>query len=303
MGRYDQNRNKKSNNTAFIIAILVSLLTGISGTYYILTNFELPKEAETTDLGIEPTNKTTISKAFPDEQKAVNLSEPLPPAKPEILVRNNDKIPAQQDGLPDLLGSDNYVRQTLASLFPGLAQWLNTDRLIRRYVEIINDFAQGTRIVKHVSFLRFDEYFTVAQDENGLYIAPKSFARYNNLAQTIHAIDVKAAVAVYQKLRPLMLQVFAEFNYPDDITLENIVNKAAGEIIATPVLDGNITLVRPSVFYKFADPKLEALNPVQKQMLRMGAENTRLIQNKCREFLVELARSDVKAIDYQETPQ
>lgn len=289
MGRYDQNRNKKSTNTGFVIAILISLLTGISGTYYIVAKFKSPKETGSIDLGIEPTNETTVSKELPEEQKILAQNEPFPSTDPETVVRNNGQ--AQQGGLPDLLDSDNYVRQTLVTLFPGLAQWLSADRLIRRYVEIANDFSQGNRIVKHVSFLRFNEPFTVAQDENGLYIAPKSYARYNNLTQTIQAIDVKAAVAAYQKLRPLMIQVFAEFNYPSDITLESIVKKAAAEIIAAPVLEGNIPLVRPSVFYKFADPNLEALNPVQKQILRMGPENTRIIQIKCRQFLVELARS------------
>lgn len=91
-----------------------------------------------------------------------------------------------------------------------------------------------------------------------------------------------------------MLQVFAEFSYPQDITLESIVKKAAGEILATPAIEGQVALIRPSVYYKFADAKLEALNPVQKQMIRMGPENTRIIQAKCREFLVELAKSGVK---------
>jgi hypothetical protein len=90
-----------------------------------------------------------------------------------------------------------------------------------------------------------------------------------------------------------MLQVFAEFSYPKDFTLETIIKKAAGEIIATPVVEGQISLIRPSVLYKFADPKLEALNAVQKQMIRMGPENTKIIQNKCREFLVDLGKANL----------
>jgi Protein of unknown function (DUF3014) len=103
-----------------------------------------------------------------------------------------------------------------------------------------------------------------------------------------------AAVAVYQKFRPLMLQVFAEFSYPQDIPLETIVKKAVAEILAAPVIEGQVTLNRPSDYYKFSDPNLEALNAVQKQMIRMGPANTRIIQNKCREFLVELAKSGVQ---------
>ncbi|MBK8815303.1 MAG: DUF3014 domain-containing protein [Methylococcaceae bacterium] len=121
-------------------------------------------------------------------------------------------------------------------------------------------------------------------------MAPKSFHRYDNLAQAVQVIDAKAAVKFYVYVRPLILQVFGEFSYPKDITLESIISKAAGEIIATPVIEDQIQLVRPSRFYKFADPRLESLNPVQKQMIRMGPDNLKIFQNKCREFLVQLAK-------------
>jgi len=48
-------------------------------------------------------------------------------------------------------------------------------------------------------------------------------------------------------------------------------------------------LERNSIHYKFADQQLEALNPVHKQMLRMGPDNTRIIQNKLRLFVAGLA--------------
>jgi hypothetical protein len=75
--------------------------------------------------------------------------------------------------------------------------------------------------------------------------------------------------------------------------LETIVKKALAEIITAPVIEENVSLVRPSLYYKFADSNLEALNPVKKQMIRMGPDNTRIIQQKCREFLVELGKLDV----------
>ena len=39
-----------------------------------------------------------------------------------------------------------------------------------------------------------------------------------------------------------------------------------------------------SVTYKFADPALESLTPVQRQFLRMGPRNVRIIQGKLREI-------------------
>ncbi|MEQ1485541.1 DUF3014 domain-containing protein [Methyloglobulus sp.] len=291
MGRYDRNRSKKSNNTVFIIAVLVSLLIGISGTYYVMENFKAIKEVGSADSIDTKLNEPAIAEEFPQEQQLGGDELEILPLEPVTL----DSIdqPVLQSGQPDLLSSDGYVRQEIVNISPGLSEWFSADQLLRRYVVIANDFAQGSRISKHMSILRFNEPFVVEQQgENGLYISPKSFTRYNKLAQTVQAINTKAAVAVYQKFRPLMLQVFAEFSYPKDFTLETIIKKAAGEIIAAPVIEGQISLIRPSVLYKFADPKLEALNDVQKQMIRMGPENTKIIQNKCREFLVELAKSN-----------
>jgi len=98
-------------------------------------------------------------------------------------------------------------------------------------------------------------------------------------------------VAVYQRFRPLLLQVFAEFSYPDGYNLDDIFIKAAAEILTAPIIEQPIALVKYSLRYRYADPELEALGPVQKQMLRMGAENTRLIQNKMRMLVDELVSS------------
>ncbi|WP_411726151.1 DUF3014 domain-containing protein [Methyloglobulus sp.] len=293
MGRYDRNRSKESSKTPFImIPIVISLIIGVGGIFYVMDNFKNLKETEATVSDKMPSNEIVATEGYPDKQQSAE-DERLEflPAEPESLASNDTQSSTQQSDLPDLLSSDNYVRQALVNISPGFAQWLKTDQIIRKYVFIANDFAQGLRILKHMSFLRLAEPFSVEQDKNGPFIAAKSFQRYDQLAQTIHAIDTESAVALYQKIRPLMLQVFAEFSYPRDITLESIVKKAAAEILTAPALEGQVTLIRPSVHYKFADAKLETLNPIQKQMIRMGPENTRIIQNKCREFLVELAKS------------
>jgi hypothetical protein len=152
-----------------------------------------------------------------------------------------------------------------------------------------NDFSQGLWLEKHMSFLKQAQHFIVEQTDNGLFMSKQSYQRYDKLASAIDAMDVRSTLAVYQKFRPLMLQVFAGFSYPTDHSLEDIFEKAAAEILAAPVIEEPVALVRPSVLYKFADKKLEVLSPVSKQMIRMGPENTRIIQNKIRPLVQELA--------------
>lgn len=294
MSRYSRDRSKQSGKTTFIITILASILIGAGSALYILQYLKSHKPLDT--VGIErsiydeSTDLENIGKVHQVED-----SKTVKPFSEESLVSAENVSPplANKNDLPDLLSSDKAFRRALIALSPDLRAWLNSNLLIRKFVVIANDFSQGIRIFKHISFLRLDEPFSVEQGENGLQIAPKSYRRYDSLAQAINAIDARALMMVYQRFRPLMVQVFNEFGYPKDITLESIVNKAASEIIASPVIDGQIFVVRPSLFYKFADPKLEALNPVQKQMLRMGSENARIIQNKCREIMVELGKSGI----------
>jgi Protein of unknown function (DUF3014) len=294
MGRYDRNRSKKSNNSTLIVAISISLLVGISGTYYVMRNYKQLKTFVTQDIKLTKADEIVHSEQFLDNQQdSIDDEDELKAIAPEARMAARDQSSNQNRGLPDLLSSDEAIRKTIKSLSPDLMPWLNTDQLIRRYIVVANDFSQGLRISKHMNFLRFDEPFAVEQSENGLQIAPKSYRRYDQLVQAINGIDAKSAVAVYKVFRPLLLQVFAEFGYPKDIGLESIVKKAASEILAAPLIEGQVSVVRPSLYYKFADPNLEALNPVQKQMIRMGAENMRIFQYKCREFLVELGKSGI----------
>jgi len=184
--------------------------------------------------------------------------------------------------LPDLDNSDALIREEITGISPALAEWLNTDQLVRKYIFIINDLAQGLRLGKHLDFVKLDQPFTVDQANGNPIIAAKSYQRYDRLAAAINALDVQATLVLYKKFRPLLLQVFREFSYPDQYSLEDIFTKAAAIILAAPIVDGQIALVRRSANYKFADQQLEALNPIHKQMLRMGPENTRIIQNKLR---------------------
>jgi Protein of unknown function (DUF3014). len=39
------------------------------------------------------------------------------------------------------------------------------------------------------------------------------------------------------------------------------------------------------VVYKFADEQLQAMNAVEKQMIRMGPDNTRKVQEKLRQLV------------------
>lgn len=282
MNRYDQTKGKKTGGAVILVAII--LITLASGGWFYLKHRQSDaiegSETRSLTLPSDPRETGSIDRQSLSEAiDGVAAIEAAPDNIVELKLENSFV-------LPDLDHSDALLREELTGISPALADWLNTDQLIRKYVVMANDFSQGLRLEKHLRFLELGQPFAVDQENGSLFIAAKSYRRYDRLAAAINALDVQATLAVYKKFRPLLLQVFGEFSYPDEYSLEDIFIKASAVILAAPVIDGQIALVRHSVNYKFADQQLEASNPIHKQMLRMGPENTRIIQNKLR-LLVE----------------
>jgi len=283
MNRYDQSQGKKIGRAVIVATIILAALASAAGWFY----FKHQQSAAVT----EPESRTlALPSGFGqmDAMSALSIKESIEGVAVEEAVSDNI-VELQQETafiLPDLDHSDALFREEMTGISPALAGWLNTDQLVRKYVVIVNDFSQGLRLEKHLRFLQPDQPFAVEQQDGSLFISTKSYQRYDWLAAAINELDVQATLAVYKKFRPLLLQVFREFSYPDEYSLEDIFTKAASVILAAPVVDGRLAVLRHSINYKFADRQLEAANPVHKQMLRMGPENTRIIQNKLR-ILVE----------------
>ncbi len=270
MGRYDQRKDKKFSGLLAAVVIVLIILAGAGWFYFAKQQPDDVAEPDAQALAVPAVEEMGADE---DAETAIDKLEELQQEEEQVV-------------LPTLDTSDGVFREAMLQLSPQLSHWLNTDQLIRKYVVIANDFSQGLRLEKHMRFLKPDHPFAADQDDAGLFIATKSYQRYDKLAAAIDAMDVQATLAVYKKFKPLLLQVFTGFSYPEQYHLEDIFTKAAAEILAAPVIEGRIALVRPTVIYKFADQKLEALSPVRKQMIRMGPENTRIIQNKMR-MLVE----------------
>lgn len=286
MSRYDNRvKDKKIGRSMISMAIILIALTG-GGWFYFK---QLHSDAAT-----EPETRTL---ALPSRAKEIEAADSLSIGNAiDGVTRTDDTIvELHQDAplfvLPDIDHSDALLREEIAGISPALAGWLNTDQLVRKYVGIANDFSQGLRLEKNLRFLKPDQPFAVDQDNEKLFMTVKSYQRYDGLAAAINALDVKATLAVYKKFRPLLVQAFKEFSYPDEYSLEDILTKAAAVMLAAPVSDERIALEQRSAHYEFADQQLEALNPIHKQMLRMGPDNTRIIQNKLRLFVEGLANS------------
>lgn len=287
MSRYDPIEDKKSNSV--LIGLIIIVLAGGAAWLYFNRPSQQTEKPEIQELKLPLVSEDKSSaETLPDNMTTDQ-------ALPDAVDLDMQALPVQTSVLPVLSKSDSAFREAIVSASPKLKPWLKTDQVIRKYLIVVNDFSQGLWLEKHMRFLKHSKAFSVETNDKGLFIADESYRRYDALASAIDAIDTKKAIEAYKQFKPLLLEAFSDFGYPPERPLEDIFLKSASQILAAPIIKEPIALVRPSVFYKYANEDLESLSPVSKQMLRMGPKNTRIIQNKVRQLVQELINLKDKA--------
>jgi Protein of unknown function (DUF3014) len=210
----------------------------------------------------------------------VHTEQPVPPGASKPVAEAGEAI-----DLPPLGETDPIVRQLVGRLssHPTVTAWLATDNLIRNFTVVVLNISGGRTPAKQLTRVRPAGEFQVRTEGSRLWIDPRSYRRYDGYADAFAALDARGAAQLYATLKPRIQDSYRELGYPEgdfDVALE----RAIAELLTTPVLEGNVALASRSVMYEFADPRLESLSSAQRQFLRMGPRNVRLIQGKLREI-------------------
>ena len=197
--------------------------------------------------------------------------------------------PAAQ--LPPLDESDGFVRQAASGLSanPQIARWLGRTGLVRTLAAVVVNVADGETPRPHLEFLAPKQRFRAARRPGRLIVPdPSGFAGYDVFADAIASVDATAAANAYRTLEPLFDAAYVELGHPEG-GFRGALDKAVKALLAVPVLQADVELVPHAVGFRYVDPKLEALTPAQKQFLRIGPRNVRLVQGKLREVEAALA--------------
>jgi hypothetical protein len=191
--------------------------------------------------------------------------------------------PGEDIELPPLGESDALVRELLSRLssHPRVAAWLATDGLIRNFTVVVTNVANGRSPSGHLKPLIPDGRFQARKDGDRVWIDTRSYSRYDGHADAVASIDARGAARLYATLKPRIEEANKELGTTEPFDV--IVQRAIVELLETPIVDEDVRLIDDSVSYKFADPSLESLSAVQRQFLRMGARNVRIVSAKLRE--------------------
>ncbi len=191
--------------------------------------------------------------------------------------------------LPPLDQSDPIVRELVKQIssHPRIAAWLATDGLIRTLTVAVENVADGSTPARRFHVLRPASAFETVARGGDLHIAPRSYERYDDLADAAASIDAAGAARLYATLKPRIEEAYRDLGFPDtpfDRTLE----RAIVLLLRTPASDGAARLEPRGIGYGFVDPGLERLTAAQKQLLRTGPRNVRIIQSSLRQFALAL---------------
>jgi Protein of unknown function (DUF3014) len=202
------------------------------------------------------------------------------PAAPQSVAEPGDNIV-----LPPLEQSDAIVRELVAKLssHPKVAAWLATDQLLRNFTVVVTTIGSGRSPSRQLTRLKPTGPFEVRKAGTATEVDPASYRRYDTYADAVAGLDAHGTARLYATLKPRLQDAYRELGNPDG-NVDQALERAFRELLATPVVEGSVALASKSVAYEYADPRLQSLSSAQRQLLRMGPRNVRIIQAKLREL-------------------
>jgi Protein of unknown function (DUF3014) len=195
----------------------------------------------------------------------------------------------QPVAVPPLGESDPLVRSLVRALSaaPAVVAWLTTNNLIRNFTVVVSNIAEGSTPQRLLGPLHPSSPFQTSERDGRLFIDLRTYARYDGIADAVASIDPAAAASVYATLKPRISEAYAELG-PADPSFDRVLERSIVVILATPIVDGPVGLKPKGIGYAFADDRLENLSGAQRQLLRMGPRNSRIIQEKIRAVALAL---------------
>ena len=279
------------NKLILIVVIIFSL--AIVATYY---PWQQTKEIES----IKESRSVTDSDEFlkiPGELEKQAIKYPVPETSLESKDKDNieegsefEQAPVEiqipTEPLPKLDGSDSEISMAINSLIEGkaLTGLFSFKSFIRHFVVTVDNMTNQKIPQRYVFTRRVPDKFAVIKQEfDTALLDSKNFKRYSAYVNLFDVVDSRKLLTVYVRFYPLFQEAYEALGYPGRYFNDRLI-QVIDHLLAAPEIEGSINLVRPKVFYQFADPELESLSAGQKILLRIGYENTLRVKSKLREL-------------------
>ena len=219
------------------------------------------------------------------EPAPVEVEQP----EPEVSVSadEGDGVVVQ---LPSLNDSDEFVFEGLRALqnSAALIRVLASEQLVRRFVVLVDNLSRGEFPQTGLPYRPIEQAMPASSIDDNLFVMDESaFSRFDQVIDTFISIDTDQSMSLYRLLSPLFQQAYAEIGNRN-INFDDTLRTAINNVLRTSNVEGPFQLVKPSVMFLYADASIENLRDINKQLIRMGPENTDKLKVKLREFLAQL---------------
>ena len=234
---------------------------------------------------------------FPEDSKVVQKDleasaqeskegEETPPSSQVLPEISSDSMKIQIENeqqtrikLPSLRESDGFVRDEISDW--GLPRlWIDNDSLVARYAALIASVSRGELPRRQLGFLLPKGQFKVLRDGEKTFASPENYRRFDGFVDLIEQIPVGRLARLLREIDPLVRISLRQLGLSE--SPESILLGAFDRVLAAPKAPSRIELVQSTVVFEFADPTLESLPELEKQLIRMGPRNLERLQNYIR---------------------
>lgn len=236
-----------------------------------------PGDVLTPPIAMEPA--TAAPAATPDAPLVPSADHPI-------------ETPAPALPLPPLAESDPEIIAALSEAMDAglLRRFFDLDTLARRFVICVDLLPSGKLPLQNRLAHRVEGRFTVIEQAEGSLLDPANYARYAPLVQFVTAQDPATLARVYRRFYPLLQQSYEEIGYSGRYFNDRLI-AVIDHLLAVEPPTEPVALVQPKVFFRYADPSVEAASAGHRILYRIGPEHRARVLQWLAAMRTELARA------------
>ncbi|MBR9814585.1 DUF3014 domain-containing protein [bacterium] len=247
-----------------------------------------------------PADPATAQPATSKAEPEYPITPPSPaPAPAPVTAPEPDQSPPPPPPPPpeppSLAESDEPAQESLAEVFGAdLISVILRPQEIIKHIVVTVDNLDRTPIP-----MRFWPIQSVAGDliiDGGgdfITIAPQNYKRYDRHVRAFTQADPEKLVNAYRFFYPLFQQAYEDLGYPDGYFNDRLI-AVIDHLLKAPTPQPPVSVVQPSVFYKYKREDLEKnASWGQKTLIRMGPKHAQAVKvqlRRVRDELVAAAR-------------
>ena len=280
----------RDNSEGINLWVPVLIVLVVVAALYLWQKDEEPADGAQVEQPVVPQEETQL----PGEIVKPAIKYPVPET-PARIQEEEEVVPEPVEPpkpLPALDESDPVMQEELVRLYDQqkFGELFLLEAIVRHFVVTIDNMT-GPKLPQRYVFTKPPTgKFAVRKDANdNEFLDPNNYKRYADFVKLAETVDTRKLVSLYVRYYPLLQKAYEELGYPGRYFNDRFI-EVIDHLLVTPEVKGPVNLVRPKVYYQFADPDLEKFSAGQKILIRIGPDNAVKVKAKLRELRQTLTK-------------